>query len=483
MKRYYIFLILLLCSGVLSAQTVDDALRFSKHNYAGTARSTAMGGAFGALGGDFSSLSINPAGIAVYRSSEFTITPSIEFNKAKNTDYTKDKYSFTMGNVGYVASFVPRLSPKSGWQNFNFGIGYNRVANFNREGMLFNLNSGISLIDRWAGLANGIPPSELYQFEEKLAYDVYLINADDENNYQSVLFDGDRMDQQKLIEEKGHIGEYVISFGANYSHKLYIGGTIGIQDVYYKSTTSYKETSIAGNQTSLEDFYFKEYLKTSGVGFNFKFGMIYRPFNNLRLGASIHTPTYYDLDEDYDTFVDAQFDPNKSGNADFPSDGNAYHGFESERIARNNYKLQSPMRVVLSGAYLIGKKAIVSVDYEHLDYSDSEFSDGNYENINTEITSSYQSTSNLRIGAELRLTPNFSLRGGFASIGDPYKGQIDESYNIYSGGFGIKEKNFFFDLAYQYKDFDEDFVLYPGSNIVTLNNKNQQLRMTFGFKF
>jgi hypothetical protein len=34
-----------------------------------------MAGAFGSLGGDFASVSQNPAGLGVYRSSEFTITP------------------------------------------------------------------------------------------------------------------------------------------------------------------------------------------------------------------------------------------------------------------------------------------------------------------------------------------------------------------------------------------------------------------------
>jgi len=81
------------------------------------------------------------------------------------------------------------------------------------------------------------------------------------------------------------------------------------------------------------------------------------------------------------------------------------------------------------------------------------------------------------------LSHNLSLRGGYAKIGDPYKGKIDESCELYSGGFGFKQNNFFFDLAYQYKEYDEDYVFYEGSDIVTLNNKNHQLRMTFGFKF
>ncbi len=486
MKRYTFLLILSLIAGTSYSQSiVDNALKYSRQEFNGTARSTAMGGAFGALGGDFSSLSINPAGIGVYRSSEFTFTPSIEYTESKNSGYSEDKYSFTIGNVGYVASYIPRMAPEKGWQNFNFGIGYNRIANFNREGYLFNLNSGSSLLDEWAGKASGTSPDNLYSFEEKLAYDTYLINNDDQNIYQSVLFDNDRMDQQKRIDEKGYIGEYVLSFGANYGHKLYLGATIGFQDLYHKSSTSYSEYSLVDNITSLNEFTFNEYMTTSGVGVNLKFGAIYKITNSLRVGAAIHTPTFYNLDETYDTSASSEFEPTIPDG--FPEDGQASHAFQSEFVSRTSYDFETPFRTTLSAAYLFGQKGVLSVDYEMIDYSDAEFSDsdsGDMMNENQNIANSYQSTSNLRIGAEYRLTPNFSLRGGFAKIGDPYKSFIDEGYNTYSGGFGIKQNNFFFDMAYQYKEYNEDFVLYSGSNdIVGLSNTNHQVRMTFGFKF
>lgn len=490
MKRYTFLLILSLIAGTSYSQSVDNALKYSRQEFNGTARSAAMGGAFGALGGDFSSLSINPAGIGVYRSSEFTFTPSIEYTESTNSGYSEDKYSFTMGNIGYVASFIPRMAPEKGWQNFNFGIGYNRIANFNREAYLFNLNSASSLLDEWAGLASGAS-DDLYPFEEKLAYDTYLININDEGNYQSVLFDDDRMDQEKRIDEKGYIGEYVLSFGANYGHKFYLGGTIGIQDLYHKSTTSYSEFSLVDNITSLNEFTFNEYMTTSGVGVNLKLGAIYKITNSLRVGAAIHTPTFYNLEENYYTSVSSTFDPNIPDA--FPEDGQANHSYYSadrngvDLTSVTNYDFETPFRTILSAAYLFGKKAVVSVDYEMIDYSDSEFSDsdaGNLMNDNQNIANSYRSTSNVRIGAEYRLTPNFSLRGGYAKIGDPYKSFIDEGYDTYSAGFGIKQNNFFLDMAYQYKEYNEDFVLYSGSNdIVGLNNTNHQVRMTFGFKF
>ncbi|MBK9317869.1 MAG: hypothetical protein IPM91_02820 [Bacteroidetes bacterium] len=64
-----------LISATAHAQTDADILRFSMLNYGSTARSLGMGNSFGALGADFSTLAINPAGIALYRKSEFSVSP------------------------------------------------------------------------------------------------------------------------------------------------------------------------------------------------------------------------------------------------------------------------------------------------------------------------------------------------------------------------------------------------------------------------
>lgn len=61
-------------AGSASAQGVLDAYKFSQSDLNGTARYLGMGGAFGALGGDISVLSNNPAGLGIYRSSEVVTT-------------------------------------------------------------------------------------------------------------------------------------------------------------------------------------------------------------------------------------------------------------------------------------------------------------------------------------------------------------------------------------------------------------------------
>ncbi|MBP6699281.1 MAG: aromatic hydrocarbon degradation protein, partial [Flavobacteriales bacterium] len=58
-----------LVAGLVLAQNEEDALRISTGQPGGTARSNGMANAFGALGADPVSISINPAGLALYRTS------------------------------------------------------------------------------------------------------------------------------------------------------------------------------------------------------------------------------------------------------------------------------------------------------------------------------------------------------------------------------------------------------------------------------
>ncbi len=498
MKRIYLIVALLIVTSAAFAQSVDQALLFSRtDNSSGTARTSAMGGAFGALGGDFSSLSINPAGIAVYRSSEITLTPNFILDKQENNGLSKNTNKFTVSNVGYVASFVPRVVT-SGWQNWSLGIGYNNIANFNGEYFIRNGSSNSSILKYWKGLANGNQPKDLYPFEERLAYDNYLINRPDDNTneYLSVLEGNNKMDQEEIQTTKGYIGEYVVSFGANYNHKLYVGATIGIQDVYSRTKTYYSEFAVDGNESSLDNFTHGTFTETDGIGVNLKLGVIYRPTDELRLGIAFHTPTYYNLNNEMETFLDSSFDKNKSKG--FPADGKESHSYVSEFLEISNNKFRTPLRAIFSGAYIFNKRVAISIDYELIDYSSSKYSSGevdwdngkdiysfakNFNPINNGIKSNYQSTGNLRIGAEVKVTPQFSLRGGYAKIGDAFKGDYDESYDIFSGGFGYRYNNIFVDASLQYKDYSEDLVFYPDSDAMNLDKNRMNFKLTVGYRF
>jgi len=343
-------------SGILYAQTADDALRYSQQFYTGTARSAAMGGAFGALGGDFSSIGINPAGLAVYQSSEFTFTPSMEMRKSSSGNLSNEKFTFGISNIGYVASMKTRLGSKDGWQNFNIGIGYNRTNNFRKSSASQVLNSETSMLDVFEANADGLSANQLNEMTEYLAYETYLLNPQDENelDYDLPIFPGEKMNQRKTVEERGYMGEFNISFGANYGHKLYLGASIGIQNISYKSTARFTESTLANSKSDLNDYYLEEYVKTTGVGANFKIGMIYKPTQNIRLGASLHTPTIFSMEDEFQNRMASHFlTPDENGDSNYAN---------RTLLSSYEYNYRTPMKFTLSGAVVLSKKAILSLD-------------------------------------------------------------------------------------------------------------------------
>ena len=149
------------------AQNEMDALRYSQLQYGGTARFSAMGGAFGSLGGDMSTLGINPAGIAVYRKSELSFTP-VFYNHISKTNYydnsvTDSKYNLNVGNIGWVGTFE---HGNSGFVSSNFGIAYNKTNNFHRRYTMEAENDESSLIDVYMNELEGVDPSTIGDNDE-----------------------------------------------------------------------------------------------------------------------------------------------------------------------------------------------------------------------------------------------------------------------------------------------------------------------------
>lgn len=130
MKQLYIISALLLLSNWAYSQSLDEAVKFSRTSNLGSARSAAMGGAFGALGGDISSLNTNPAGVGVFRKSEIAFTPSLNFSHIESGHGSISKNSFQVGQLGAVFSFY---SPNFDWKGINFGINYTNLNNFNKK--------------------------------------------------------------------------------------------------------------------------------------------------------------------------------------------------------------------------------------------------------------------------------------------------------------------------------------------------------------
>ena len=124
MKRaLHLVLVLLLLGGAAQSAAAQNGFRFggevmqqalispeqmarlSQDQHFGTARSMAMGSAFTSLGGDMSTLFINPAGLGMYRTNEFSLTPLVTLSRSENgaKEYRSNNSSrFAMANIGFA---------------------------------------------------------------------------------------------------------------------------------------------------------------------------------------------------------------------------------------------------------------------------------------------------------------------------------------------------------------------------------------------
>jgi hypothetical protein len=478
----------------LNAQNEVDALRYSRLSVVGTARFSGLGGAFGALGADFSSLSINPAGIGLYRSSEFSLTPSLNIGSTQSV-YLGDKgedsrTNFSLGNVGFI-SVVDGGNPKSSSiRKVMFGFGINRVNSFNNRAIIKGFpevrTNNYSLLSVYADQAHGNTSGQLsedsftnvYGFEPGMAKDADLIYSDSTGKvyYADMPYGG--FLQRETIKSWGSMNEMELSMGANILEKFYIGATVGVPFVRYFEETSYTEDDTKGNNGYFKSFTRTESINTTGTGVNFKLGIIYKPVEFIRLGAAIHTPTYFDkMSDAWSSKISSYFD-----------DGATYQ--VSSPKSSFDYSLTTPFRAIGSVAFIFGKFGLVSTDYEFVDYSDARLSPidasgYSFDNENDAIRFKYRPTGNLRIGTEWKYA-QFSFRGGYGIEGDPYKSGINNSVgHSYSLGMGVREKDYFVDMAYVHSKRSEDYYMYDPSYVEASRNtiQSNNLLLTFGVRF
>jgi hypothetical protein len=417
MKKLILILITILTTSAIYAQNEVDALRYSKISFGGTARYMALGGAFGALGADVSTFSTNPAGIGLYSKSEISFTPAITQSKITSeyngNSMTDNKYNFNISNIGGVFSYNSYGDEGNGCFGFNFGFGLNRLANFNNNYMMEGLNTKNSILASFVERANGIIPEELGGFDTRLAFDAYLIDTvrGTTTEYFGAIPKGGIV-QSKMISTRGAMNEMYLTFGGNYDDKLYIGGTFGFPFIRYTESSTYTETNITDTLYTathpslyLKDFTIDNYLSTSGAGFNFKFGLIYRPVDFVRVGFAVHTPSFLSLSDNYSTIITANFYGSKDTLPPYNPDGRTQSYIQESPSGLFDYQLITPFRAIGSIAFIIGKMGLVSADYEFVDYSDADLSSTDYgfsaENI--AIKNNYTTASNIRVGTEWRV--------------------------------------------------------------------------------
>lgn len=512
--KHYITLsaVAVLAAASVQAQGLFDALTYTDQDILGTARYSSMAGAFSALGGDISAVSDNPAGLGVYRWSEAQFSINFAYNQTKSDwEGMKRKggnYSFNANNASFVWSFADREGEK-GWLANNIGFSYRRLKNFNRTYEVVGPASLNSMTDYLAGFTDGLSASTLSSLDaytntdvpymSELAYRSHLIapsSGADSLSWHSILGSDEKSTARYKAVESGYLNEYQLTYGANISNLVYWGVSFGLESLDYTRKLNYNEDFASSGSFSLQN-----YFHASGVGYNFKIGVIARPVSFLRIGFALHTPTFYTLKNSHYGKMDYGVAVDSVGSTD-----TNYTSTGSDR-----YSFRTPLKLQAGVGFVIGQSAIVSVDYRYTgknyrlgsNYTSTDFTSA-YEADNEDIKNYVRATHQVRLGVEGKVLDALSLRAGVAYTTPSCKDaaerllplnttRTDLEYmrsngkfgSIYAAaGIGYRYKGFAVDVAYTYRQQREEWLPY-NSDITpaTIKTHKHNLIASFSWKF
>ncbi|HMM03013.1 MAG: OmpP1/FadL family transporter [Dysgonomonas sp.] len=515
--------------GAVQAQNEMDAYRYSKNDLTGTARSVSMGGAFGALGGDISGISINPAGIGVYQSSEIVTTLNFQNSKvqtemnAGKVDESKFKVNFD--NLAFVSVFP--IFDNDVVRSINIGFSYNRLKNFDRKYNAIGNNLSYDLAAYMADRAtnNGRPASAIALGDEGNDWRDIWRNQD----WLSVLaFNGHIIDEKTpagsgqyvpaspeyaaysdlFVEEKGSISTYDFNIGTTFSDIVSVGATLSLTDINYRIYSSYiEEYQDNGSFWSSQEL--QNWMRTDGTGWQVTAGVIVKPIQELRIGVSYHSPTWYNMTDYFAADLSSNFADGAKFNIGSFSDPNS----DRSEDAIYDYKMRTPDKWTLSLAGVIGGRAIISADYELTNYANNMklFDDrGNAlatgtGDPNAYIKNDFRNASTVRVGAEYRITDQFSARVGYSWMQSPFKNEVkdfpgdhevvtdsraatqyvlDGTTNYFTYGMGYRfSRHFYTDIAFVMKSQKDDLYAFTGADKSTFKTNNFQGLLTLGYRF
>ena len=495
-----------------SAQDFSDfAVQFGRRDLYGSARMLGTGGNHNALGGDISAAAYNPAGLGFYNKSEAIISPSINSLETSSSylDRTTGEFKnpFNLANGGAVLN-RSRTDQGNGWNGGSWGFSFSRIGNFQDQINYQGNNTTDDFIDYVVDDFNFGEGSELSQLAINTGivgefYDIFeegattiSINGSDYNIndlYGSVspgdtLFFVDRniydtntgelafpnemfpVSQGELINRTGAQYQTSIAYGGNYSDKFYFGASLGLLSLRYESERIFRELPSGAD---LNSFTLTDNRLFTGAGVNGTFGVIVRPINEISIGVSYTTPTYYFLEDESVLGARALYTDG--------ADENEFTNFLPVRM-----DLRTPSRLSGGIALFLGKHGFVTADVEYIDFTNMKFSSNEFsmDFANQEIKEKYDATFNYNMGLEFRHNI-FRLRGGYSHQGDPFAdpGSLDRSRDAFTVGAGLRFQNYFIDAAVVHSEYQSSVGPYPGAPTALIDNTSDNVVVTLGMKF
>lgn len=438
----------------------------------GTARYVGMGGAMEALGADLSTISTNPAGIGMFRRSAFSATAGFVSQADAPKNQYGDATNASLDQIGFVWS--TRMGSNS---YLNYGFSYRKDRNYNQltrvESALKdasqNANSYMSLMD-----AEYLDDETVSMLD--MLYYKTLVGDKDGNLYYNTA-------SGYLLERAttGYNASYDFNISGNVSSRCYLGLTLGVNDIHYKSWTAYSENLLNGNDQPIGNITVNDYREITGYGYNLKFGTIFFPVEDspLRVGLSVETPTWYELNSYSSTSLD-----NHANTGGTPYSPNYVPEDDYD------YKVYTPWKFGVSLGHTISNYIALGASYQYVDYSYTknriiegydyygESYSSNDHNMNNHTDMTLKAVSTLKLGMEVKPTDSWAVRLGYNYVspmyrdgsfrdltvwspGTKYSSQTDytnwKATNRLTCGFGYSKKNFAFDVAYQFSTTNGEF--------------------------
>ena len=498
---------------VAAQETYQDA-KLAEKDLNGTARYVGMGGAMEALGADISTISTNPAGLGLFRSSQLSASGGLVSQpNAKTTlsyegidaNFNGNKTNMSFDQIGFV--WVNRSHGK----NFiNLGFNYHKSRNFDQ------------ILSAVGPLTNA-SQNKLTAIKFPFATETSWNGVD--ANYETLMsksMDGQQMDYYNGHAfafgqyQKGYIGEYDVNVSGNIKDRVYLGLTLGLHDVNYRSSSYYTENL---EQNTMAESW--ESLQIDGSGFDIKAGVIFRPIaaSPFRIGVYVNSPVFYDL--------------RLRGANDVTLTNSANAKGDSGQEASYDFRLNTPWKFGISLGHTVSNYLALGATYEFADYgsTDNRIINGGYydpwsggyydtsssdEAMNAHTKATLKGVHTLKLGAEYKPTSAWAIRLGYNFVSPMFReqgfrdGSIDSPGNAYAtstdytnwkstnritAGLGYATGKFNIDLAYQYSQTNGEFFPFMNfsggadhalDNVVSQTNvsdNRHQVLLTVGYRF
>ena len=521
MKKVFSLFMVALGMSFLNAQSIDDVLRYSNEQVTGTARFRALSGAFGALGGDLSAISHNPAGSAVFNTTQLGVSLS-NYDVENNSRYmggstTATESQFDISQFGAVFVFN-ESSGRSDWKKIALGFNYELSNNFD-EDVFVASNAAQTSVDQYflahangfsgARFPNGVPLDliqlrdgetidDLYQFlgetegfqaqQAFLGFQSFVIDPNDINDPNNTTYFSNALypngvDQEYTVLSRGYNRKFTVNLGGQYQESLFLGANLNVHDVDFRKVTIIDEIGFDFDNSSVQSIYFENDLYTFGEGFSFQVGGIAKVNEDIRLGVAYQSPTWYRLNDELVQYVETtRVNPDDPTNPDADLlevvDPRVINIYEE-------YRIKTPSELMGSFAYIFGKQGLVSFDYIRRDYSNAELRpEGDFQGENAFISEALTDTNEFRVGAEYRIN-QLRLRGGYRYAESPYNdGTTIGDLEGYSLGLGVDFGSATIDLAYQRTEQDREQQLFNVglTDAASINSINNNVTATLTLK-